>query len=238
MSKRAPERSSTRRRRAPRSTVTIAIFAAIGLILSLLTAAIAALWIPIRGPTHSLFATAPEAPPLLSSLGPLPEHWSEPHSLSVRRHGGLTMLGASGTLRPDVSMSGAFLATRIEAGFPARCLVARRLWDSEAGDLSGGAWRAGAVLPARWRPWKHDPRRYNGILPIRPLGAGMAVNTVAWGGALWLAFRGSRLARRAWRLRRGRCPNCGYPKPLGPAPGPARCPECGAEWPPPPNRRP
>jgi hypothetical protein len=96
-------------------------------------------------------------------------------------------------------MSGAWSATRIEAGFPARCLVARRLWDSEAGDLSGGPWRAGFVLPTSWRPWKHDPRRYNSIVPIRPMPVGLAINTLVWGGALWLIFAGSRLARPTGR---------------------------------------
>src|SRR5690606_29085309 len=177
--------------RIPRRVMlTVATFCTLGLLLSLLIAAICAVWLPIRGPTRSLYATDPEAPPLLVSLGPLPEHWNAPHSLSVRGRGGITMLGASGTLSPDVSMSGAFLATRIEAGFPARCLVARRLWDSEAGDLSAGPWRSGVVLGPAWRPWTHDPRRYNSILPIRPLAAGLAVNTLAWGAALWLIFRG------------------------------------------------
>lgn len=226
----ATARDTSRQRRTRHVLAQIALCAALGSALTVAVAAVSAVWLPLPAQRSAPPADSPAAQRMVASLGPLPSHWGQPTEIRLLRGAGLTRLDVSGLLRPDVSASGAFIVTRITAGFPARCLVAERRWDSEAGELSATAWRAGVALPSRLRPWQHNPSRYNSILPLRPLAAGLAINTLAWGGALWLLLSGARLTRRAWRRRRGMCPTCGYPKPNDPAPGPVTCPECGAVW--------
>ncbi len=59
-------------------------------------------------------------------------------------------------------------------------------------------------------------------LPARIRRPGFVVNTLFYGGVLWLVFCGPSVLRRRLRIRGGRCPACGYP--AGPAPV---CSECG-----------
>jgi hypothetical protein len=72
------------------------------------------------------------------------------------------------------------------------------------------------------------------VLPYRPLPSGFAINTAFYAIILWLLIPGPFLLRRHIRIKRGRCPKCGYdlrgaPPEVGPGGG---CPECG--W----NRQP
>jgi hypothetical protein len=76
------------------------------------------------------------------------------------------------------------------------------------------------------------------VLPLHVLWPGFAGNTVAYGVASWLLLwslmSGARAARRAFRIKRGRCPRCGYdlrghPPEAGAGAG---CPECGWNRPP------
>lgn len=226
----ATTRDTSRQRRTRHVVAQLAFFAALGSALSVAVAALSAVWLPLPAQRSALPADSAAARRMVASLGPLPSHWGQPTEIRLLRGSGLTRVDVSGLLRPDVSASGAFIVTRITAGFPARALVAQRRWDSEAGDLSASAWRAGVALPSRLRPWQHNPSRYNSILPLRPLAASLAINTLTWAAALWLLLHSAQLTRRAWRRRRGRCPTCGYPKPDDPAPGPVTCPECGAVW--------
>ena len=93
-------------------------------------------------------------------------------------------------------------------------------------------------IPSKLRnalPWSPDFVRAKFIdvpttLPLAPIWPGFLANTIfyalAWMGVFWAARRINigvlRPTRRKRRLRRGRCPNCGYP--FGDLP---RCPECG-----------
>jgi hypothetical protein len=72
------------------------------------------------------------------------------------------------------------------------------------------------------------------VLPLRPLWPGFLINTVFYGLILWLIICGPFVLRRLIRIKRGRCPKCGYdlrgaPPEVGAGGG---CPECGWNRPP------
>lgn len=60
------------------------------------------------------------------------------------------------------------------------------------------------------------------IIPLRPIWLGFAVNTMFFGGILWLLLCGPIVVRRVIRRRSCRCAGCGYP--IGTS---AVCSECG-----------
>ncbi|MCC6908068.1 MAG: hypothetical protein IT430_09025 [Phycisphaerales bacterium] len=60
-------------------------------------------------------------------------------------------------------------------------------------------------------------------LPLHPIWTGFAFNTVCYGFLLWLIYGGPRSVRHSHRLKRNRCPACGYPVGVSPV-----CTECGA----------
>ena len=64
------------------------------------------------------------------------------------------------------------------------------------------------------------------ILPHRLIAFGFAVNTLFYAAVLWLLLCGPFALRRFIRVRRGRCPACGYP--IGDA---SVCSECGKPLP-------
>jgi len=67
------------------------------------------------------------------------------------------------------------------------------------------------------------------ILPLQPLWPGFLVNTMFCAAILWLLIPGPFMLRRLIRIKRGRCPQCGYDL-RGAIPGAgAGCPECGWE---------
>jgi len=64
------------------------------------------------------------------------------------------------------------------------------------------------------------------ILPLGALWPGFVINTLFYAAVLWLLIPGSFVVRRLIRVKRGRCPKCGYDL-RGQLPGAAGCPECG-----------
>ena len=60
------------------------------------------------------------------------------------------------------------------------------------------------------------------VLPLRPILLGSALNTLFYAAMLWLALCGPFALRRLIRVKRGRCPACGYPVGASPL-----CTECG-----------
>jgi len=76
-------------------------------------------------------------------------------------------------------------------------------------------------------PWEDADRPYRAIreVPLRPMPAGLALNTLCYGAAWWVLL-GVPLVVRSWvRVRAHRCGSCGYDR-AGIGPGSA-CPECG-----------
>jgi hypothetical protein len=63
-------------------------------------------------------------------------------------------------------------------------------------------------------------------LPLTPIPAGFAINTLFYAAILALPLSFFPIRRRL-RARRGRCPKCGYDR-AGLADPAAPCPECGA----------
>jgi hypothetical protein len=59
-------------------------------------------------------------------------------------------------------------------------------------------------------------------LPLRPVSAGFAINTLFYAGILWLLFAAPFALRRRGRIKRRLCPACAYP--IGSS---AVCTECG-----------
>lgn len=111
--------------------------------------------------------------------------------------------------------------TLVYAGWPWRCLRGeRRVLAAQTTD-----WRL-TTLPKL--PWSNPTTR--SCAPLAPLWPGFMANTAAYGFtafALVLAFRA---AKRGHRLRRRRCPVCGYMlSGLAPLDGRIQCPECGGQ---------
>jgi hypothetical protein len=127
------------------------------------------------------------------------------------------------------------------AGWPLPTLTCAGRLDPEQGII--GSWvtrreqRSCAVaLPGPW--YEGAPQReqfspnYVPQLPVRPLWAGFAVNTLCYVGGAWVIAVGPSAIRRMVRRRRGLCAKCGYDLDgLAAAPdGCTVCPECGAAW--------
>ena len=60
------------------------------------------------------------------------------------------------------------------------------------------------------------------VLPMWPLWFGFVIDTLIYATVFWFLLRGPLVLRRLLRVRRHRCPDCGYP--LGASP---MCTECG-----------
>ncbi|MDY7109169.1 MAG: hypothetical protein SYC29_11095 [Planctomycetota bacterium] len=68
------------------------------------------------------------------------------------------------------------------------------------------------------------PRTSHRALPVRPIWPGFAINTLFYAIVLWLLIPGPFVLRRVIRIKRGRCPKCGYDLRHALSGG---CPECG-----------
>jgi hypothetical protein len=65
-------------------------------------------------------------------------------------------------------------------------------------------------------------------LPVDPIWPGFLINTLFYAIIVWLLIVGPLLVRRLVRIRRGRCPKCGYDlRGQPPEPEAAGGPECG-----------
>lgn len=60
------------------------------------------------------------------------------------------------------------------------------------------------------------------MLPLRPIGPGLAANVLFWSAATWAVFAIPRSLRARSRRKRGLCVACGHPLAGSPT-----CPECG-----------
>ena len=103
----------------------------------------------------------------------------------------------------------------VRAGWPMRALAGQVLYE-----------RDHIRVVHTW----YAPRSYGHRgLPLCPLWPGFAINTLFYAIILWLLIPGPFVLRRVIRIKRGRCPKCGYdlrgaPPEVGAGAG---CPECG-----------
>lgn len=67
------------------------------------------------------------------------------------------------------------------------------------------------------------------VIPLRPIWAGLLVNSFVFGFGLWTLSRIPGVLRRRQRRRNGRCQNCGYDR-IG-LTRQSPCPECGQSFP-------
>jgi hypothetical protein len=80
----------------------------------------------------------------------------------------------------------------------------------------------------RSQPWAGGSQTIYPVLAFRPIWPGFLLNTLFYALILWLLILGPFMLRRFIRIRRGRCPKCGYD--LRGAEH-HRCPECGTAVP-------
>jgi hypothetical protein len=112
-----------------------------------------------------------------------------------------------------------------DTGVPLRCLRSVEL-EGWYGDMSHvtpaeGIFDGGLKPPPSLFGSDIATRRR---LPLSPLWPGFAINTIFYAAILWLLWIALGRARRFIRVRRGRCPACGYQIAAGVGPV---CSECG-----------
>ena len=113
----------------------------------------------------------------------------------------------------------------VEAGWPLASFKGG-IW-SDGGTLWGGA----GIRETHWA-LDVDPIdvpipfvEWSRIIPLQPKWSGVVVNTVFFGGIVFLLFRWPPALRRYRRLARGLCPSCAYDVKHVEH---VACPECGA----------
>lgn len=128
--------------------------------------------------------------------------------------------------------SGSIVAVTEESfGWPFRALKSRADFRGAAGNPIMSKAIAGAMLIG------HEPAQLSGsftlniatnaiALPLRPVWLGFTANGMIAFLALSTFATLSRRARRSWRVKAGRCPDCGHP--IGRSP---LCAECGQPTP-------
>ncbi len=113
---------------------------------------------------------------------------------------------------PD-SVRQAVCALHVSSGWPARSMSGET-WD---------AWVPGQPQPPEWsNRLAMFVGEWPGLMPLRPVWPGSAVNTLFYAALLWPLILGPFALRRLVRQRRGLCPKCAYP--MGES---AMCSECG-----------
>jgi hypothetical protein len=163
-------------------------------------------------------------------------HWPPPSAASRAAEvgPGVTILSVVGGDLQATSTGGP-RALRVgmssfQFGLPMRALEWRMYTGSRL-DPVKAAGEAAGLRRGMMVPWFIPTRGrwYLRRLPLTPLWLGFAVNTLLYGIVLWLLIPGPFVLRRHVRVRRGRCPKCGYDLRGS---FDAGCPECG--W----NRQP
>ncbi len=105
----------------------------------------------------------------------------------------------------------------VYAGWPFDALRARAWAPSSPPELDGAL-----VVDSRdFAPPLYNMQR---LLPVDVEWSGLVVNTIFYGGILYLLVRRPEAIRRFFRIRRAACAACGYP--IGSSPV---CTECGGE---------
>jgi len=112
----------------------------------------------------------------------------------------------------------------IARGWPLHslCSIEEIGFNQQSGRRDGITDEGAIVIPMNSRPNTGFAPFYAIALPCLPIWPGFAINTIFYAMILWGLFATPGMIRRRWRVRRGKCPACGYP--VGTS---AVCTECG-----------
>jgi hypothetical protein len=148
---------------------------------------------------------------------------SYPARWSFSRDHAETRSAALERLAQPAGSEGAGVRMEVAAGWPRLSL--RGLLRADVTPTPAGAaprWHRQGVLAARTK----TRAVYDGCraIPLIPLWGGLVVNTLTFGGGVFLGVTLSTWAKRRMRFGGGRCPACGYELGFDLSSG---CPECG-----------
>jgi hypothetical protein len=219
------ERQSQRRRSAWR---TVALFAAIGLMINVLLAWMFSLLASPDQFNEAIATVVDGYPQNWPAVWPpsTPRDWPRVQRSVVGECRGLNYwLGASSDRGEGGHRD--FSLLEVQSGWPFRSLRWRAgtIFDpiNGTGESLGGWWISipdwAEGMTSANTPTFHARRR----LPIEPMWLGLLTNTALFGGGLWLLLRLRRTVRRWLRHRRHQCLECGYP--IGAS---DLCTECGS----------
>jgi hypothetical protein len=194
-------------RTAHLSLGSVLIYVLIGVLATILTAWVVALWTPASSLGRAVQyrhnvswpVNLPGWPPALYMV-----ETQAPGLTSYSYEHGLT-----GIVRPHAEV--------IHCGWPFRSL--RYTWIAESYPLPGLT----NGLPALGL---ERDEQFSRRLPLIPIIPGFAVNVVLYAAMAWVVSSAMVSLRRATRARRGRCPECSYPL-VDSDGGRSTCPECG-----------
>jgi len=145
---------------------------------------------------------------------------------------GCTGIHIAGEPPSEVDVSWCEYFSIWRAGWPLRSLEGAEYGEE---GVRGDEWVQPRIIML-WSPFGLEedwPFRVPTYLPLQPIWSGFLINTILYAALLWLLIAGPFVLRRLIRLKRGRCPKCGYDlRGQPPEVGAAGCPECG--W----NRQP
>ncbi len=197
-----------------RRLIIIAVFLLLGAVVNVAVAWGCAVWAPPAPgvDTSQRLANGSHWPRRVPDAWPLPRFGGTAHSFGST----VIIMGGNAGRGSDLYWQGLF-----QFGQPCRSL------EMEIDDVirSPNAKRtttwisAGGPMPSALRP-RNRVTQFR--IPLRPLWAGFAINTIFYAALLWVLIPGAFALRRFLRLRRGLCPKCAYP--MG---GSSVCTECG-----------
>ncbi len=205
----------------------MAVWCAVGTVLTLGAAYAAAVWCP-----RSRVAPFHEPRPLV------PASWGQAGWTGVERGLGVRAVSQTwGKITTKHRRHSGWCASEPmeEVTEPAWCSETVEVglpWTAFHGGRVDG-WQEPPVEPGRADIWRGSLRRVNQLplssatstawAPLRPWMPGFVADVVALGGVSALAWYAAGLVRSGWRFLRGRCPTrCGYD-----SSGLRVCPECG-----------
>jgi hypothetical protein len=110
--------------------------------------------------------------------------------------------------------------------FDARGLPLLCMWSRLDRNSRGDTWTNG-IQTGLSKSMIQNGGSFSVCLPLHPIWAGFAINTIFYASMLWLLFAYSCSLRRSNRVRRGQCPACAYPINHGTT---NVCSECGAAF--------
>lgn len=194
--------------------VTVVLIAAL---LSLTTAWVCAIWGPSAPGVEPGIRVAEGS----SWPRPVPPDWPPPR-FGGRSHGFTTSATVlSGRIDRDVASAAqrpySYGQTVLQYGVPFRVLEIEYRMTIDPSRARRDDMLAGIAAP----PWLRPTNPYFAV-PLRPIWSGLALSTLAWSLALIVIALTTRMLRRAIRIARHRCPDCGYPVGVSTA-----CSECG-----------